>query len=345
MRLVITGGCGFVGANLVFEALMNGYEVTVVDNLSRLGSEENLTWLSGLQHPGRLSFVKADVRNASEIEEIIRRSRPDGIFHLAGQVAMTTSISRPRDDFETNALGTLNVLEALRQYAKDSLIVYSSTNKVYGNLETVRFQETLSRYVAPDYPSGFDEGLCLDFHSPYGCSKGAADQYVLDYCRIFQVRGVVFRHSSIYGGRQYATYDQGWVGWFVRQALLTLENSRHRFTISGNGKQVRDLLNVDDVTTAYFAALRLAEKAAGHAFNLGGGMDNSLSLLELFSSLEQTLGVTLQYDTLPVRTSDQKIFVSNNKKFSSFTNWQPRINIKDGIQEMIRWEKSIADRT
>ena len=211
MKYLITGGCGFLGSNLASEVLKRGEKLIIVDNLSRIGSADNLIWL---KKQGDFRFIHADIRNANDVTRVISEVKPDVIFHLAGQVAMTTSISDPRMDFEINALGTLNVLEAVRQHVPEAIVIYSSTNKVYGDLEWVKYEEIDTRYITPYYPKGFDENTPLDFRSPYGCSKGAADQYMLDYARMFDLRTVVFRHSSMYGGRQFATYDQGWIGWF-----------------------------------------------------------------------------------------------------------------------------------
>src|SRR6185369_403089 len=208
MKLLITGGCGFLGSNLAAHALKRGDELLVFDNLYRNGSLHNLRWL---QEQGRFCFVHGDIRNANDVQRLISEFCPDAIFHLAGQVAMTTSIANPRMDFEVNAMGSHNLLEAVRLHAPDAAVLYSSTNKVYGDLEQFNYRETDTRYECLDRPAGFDEMTTLDFHSPYGCSKGAADQYMLDYARIFGLKTVVFRHSSMYGGRQFATYDQGWV--------------------------------------------------------------------------------------------------------------------------------------
>jgi CDP-paratose 2-epimerase len=223
MRYLITGGCGFIGANLARDLLASGEDVTLLDNLFRAGSAENLSWL---RSQGDLRFLHGDVRSRGDVEHAILESAPDVVFHLAGQVAMTTSIANPRLDFETNVIGGFNVLEAVRRLRPDALVTYSSTNKVYGELEYLSYEETASRYVTPDYPEGFDESLRLDFRSPYGCSKGAVDQYMLDYARVHGLSTVVFRHSSVFGDRQVGTYDQGWIGWFVQQALARRQGAR-----------------------------------------------------------------------------------------------------------------------
>jgi CDP-paratose 2-epimerase len=254
---------------------------------------------------------------------------------------MTTSIANPRMDFEVNALGTLNVLEALRMHARNAAIFYSSTNKVYGDLEQFRYDELPTRFHCVDRPMGFDESTQLDFHSPYGCSKGAADQYLLDYHRIHGMRTVVFRHSSMYGGRQFATADQGWIGWFCQMAAETkLGLRREPFTISGNGKQVRDVLHAEDMISLYFSTVQHIERAAGQAFNVGGGISNSLSLLELFSLLEQRIGCKLDFTQGPPRESDQRVFVADIGKISSISGWHPKIGAPEGVSRMLEWVES-----
>lgn len=335
MRYLITGGCGFLGSNLAHEVLRRGEHLHVFDDLSRLGSVKNLEWL---QNIGRFDFYRGDIRNIGDVQQVMTKSRPDVIFHLAGQVAMTTSIASPRMDFEINALGTFNVLEAVRLQQPEAIVIYSSTNKVYGDLEQFAYRETATRYECIDHPRGFDEKTPLEFHSPYGCSKGSADQYMLDFARIFNLNTIVLRHSSMYGGRQYATYDQGWIGWFCQQAIIQKINSAAEpFTISGNGKQVRDVLHAEDTKRLYFNAVHYCSSARGHAFNIGGGMTNSLSLLELFSLLEQIEGVTLNYRQIPARLSDQKVFVADNEKAKLLMHWEPNVSAKEGIKSMLSW--------
>jgi CDP-paratose 2-epimerase len=339
MKYLITGGCGFLGSNLSCEVLRRGEELFILDNLFRFGSEKNLEWL---KERGEFNFIRGDIRNANDVETAVREIRPDVVFHLAGQVAMTTSIGNPRLDFEINALGSFNLLESVRRHSPESIIVYSSTNKVYGDFEWVRFIENETRYVAPEFPEGFPESVSLDFHSPYGCSKGSADQYMLDFHRIFGLRTVVFRHSSMFGGRQYSTYDQGWIGWFCQKAVEIKKGiAAEPFTISGNGKQVRDVLYADDMTDLYFSAVRSIDAVRGNAFNIGGGMGNSLSLLELFRFLEEELGISMKYEKLPPRESDQKIFVADIRKIHGMAGWQPGIDKFTGIRKMLSWVESI----
>ena len=334
MRYLITGGCGFVGSNLSAEVLARNEDLFVLDNLYRAGSDKNYLWL---KKKGDFKFYHRDIRNNNDVGKIIKDIKPDVIFHLAGQVAMTTSINDPRMDFEVNVVGTHNVLEAVRKYSPNSAILYSSTNKVYGDLEYLTYEETDTRYVCKEYPKGFDESLKLDFHSPYGCSKGAADQYLLDYYRMFGIRTVVFRHSSMYGGNQHPTYDQGWIGWFVQKAIEIKKGIlKEPFTISGNGKQVRDVLLADDVVSLYFITFEMIEKTKGQVFNIGGGIENSLSLLELFNLLEEMLDIKMNYRKIAWRESDQKVFIANRKKINDFINWCPKSNKFNGISNFIK---------
>ena len=336
MNALITGGAGFVGSNLAASLLGKGESVTVFDSLARHGASENLAWLRSL---GMENFIHGDVRNAFDVEETVKSMKPDVIFHLAGQVAMTTSMQSPRRDFEINVLGSINVLEAVRQYMPKTAIIYASSNKVYGNLDHLDLVEAETRYQPRSAQKGVDESVAIEFHTPYGCSKGAADQYMLDYARGFGLNTVVFRHSTIYGGRQFATYDQGWVGWFCRQAIESKQHSdRAAFTVSGDGKQVRDLLHVSDAVSAYVSAFEHIKAARGQAFNIGGGIENSMSLLELLLFLEKRLGIKLNYKNLPWRLSDQRFFVADNSKAERLIQWSPKMSKEQGIEDTINWE-------
>jgi CDP-paratose 2-epimerase len=338
MRLLITGGCGFLGSNLASHAIAQSMDLCVFDSLYRFGAAQNLLWL---RRQGKFEFAHGDIRNPHDVSRIVARIRPDIVFHLAGQVAMTTSIDDPRMDFETNALGTLNLLEAVRAHAPQAGVFYSSTNKVYGDLAQYRYEELATRYLCVDKPRGFDEATPLDFHSPYGCSKGSADQYLRDYHRIFGLRTVVFRHSSMYGGRQFATADQGWIGWFCQMAAETRHGLRGEpFGIAGNGKQVRDVLHADDMIGLYFCTAAKLDGAAGQAFNVGGGIDNSLSLLELFALLERAIGRPLDYRRGPPRESDQRVFVADIAKISALTGWTPQVSAEAGVERMLDWVES-----
>ncbi|MBQ7561610.1 MAG: GDP-mannose 4,6-dehydratase [Synergistaceae bacterium] len=340
MKILINGGCGFLGSNLASAGLERGYNITVLDNLSRYGSASNLEWLKS--KPGNFTFIHGDTRNRNDVERVIKSGKFDAIFHLAGQVAMTTSISDPYKDFQVNTLGTLNVLDSIRLYSPDTVMIFSSTNKVYGDLEQYNYYENETRYICQEFPDGFNESVPLDFRSPYGCSEGAADQYMLDYHRIFGTKTIIFRHSSMYGGRQFATYDQGWVGWFCAKALERKKNpDSEPFTISGNGKQVRDILHAEDMINLYYTALENSEKISGQVFNIGGTMKQSLSLLELFAILESKLDVELQYTQLPPRISDQKIFVADISKIHNAIGWAPKITADNGIDKMLKWAEAL----
>lgn len=337
MKYLITGGCGFIGSNLAAEVLKRGEELYVMDNLFRFGSDSNLQWL---RSKGEFKYYPLDTRNSNDMETVIKEVKPDYIFHLAGQVAMTTSISNPRLDFETNTFGTFNLLDAVRKYSPNSVILYSSTNKVYGDFEYFSFKEDTTRYTCNEFPFGFPETISLDFHSPYGCSKGAADQYLLDFHRIYGLKTIVFRHSSMYGSNQHATYDQGWIGWFCQKALEIKSGiAKKPFTISGNGKQVRDVLNAVDVVSLYFKA-KDCKDAYGNVFNIGGGIENSLSLLELFSMLEKMLGIKMNYRKIDWRESDQKVFVADITKAKETIGWEPSVSKEDGIRSMVDWLRS-----
>lgn len=336
MKLLITGGCGFLGSNLAEYAIKSGCELFIFDNLYRTGSVANLEWL---KTKGRFEFIHGDIRNYNDIYRLIKKIKPDMVYHLAGQVAMTTSIHDPKMDFEVNVQGTHNLLEAIRLESPESGVIYSSTNKVYGDLEQYTYEETDTCYKCIEFPNGFDEKVQLDFHSPYGCSKGAADQYMLDYARIFGLKTVVFRHSSMYGGRQFSTEDQGWVGWFCQKAIEKKNGKSDLFTISGNGKQVRDVLHANDMIDLYFRASRNINSIKGDVFNIGGGIANSLSLLELFSILEKKIGTELVFENINARDSDQRFFVANLDKIQHKIGWYPRISSLEGIQSMIEWSE------
>ncbi|MCT7942946.1 NAD-dependent epimerase/dehydratase family protein [Shewanella holmiensis] len=335
MKYLITGGCGFLGSNIASELLKQGHDVVIFDSLYRFGSYQNLEWL---RTQGQFEFIHGDIRNTNDVERTIKQHKPDVIYHLAGQVAMTTSIADPRMDFEVNVGGSFNLLNAVRLYSPESAIIYSSTNKVYGDLEQFQYKETATRYECVDKPNGFDEAVNLDFHSPYGTSKGSADQYMLDFARIYGLRTAVFRHSSMFGGRQFATSDQGWLGWFTQKAIETKKGVlAEPFTISGNGKQVRDLLYSSDCVSLYLTAAGKINDIKGNAFNIGGGSNNSSSLLELFIFLENELGIQMAYSQLPPRESDQRVFVSDITKVINMTGWQPKVDKAQGIRNMIEW--------
>lgn len=335
MKYLITGGCGFLGSNIASKILEQGDELIVFDSLYRHGSYQNLEWL---KTQGEFEFIHGDIRNTNDVERMIQTRKPNVIYHLAGQVAMTTSINDPRMDMEVNIGGSFNLLNAVRLYSPQSAIIYSSTNKVYGDLEQFTYRETDSRYECIEKPNGFDESVNLDFHSPYGTSKGSADQYMLDFARIYGLKTVVFRHSSMFGGRQFATYDQGWIGWFTQQAI-NIKNGTQKepFTVSGNGKQVRDIAYASDMIDLYLKASTKIESIKGQAFNVGGGINNSSSLLELFKFFEKELDIKMEYKELPVRESDQRVFVADLTKAKELIGWEPKVSKEEGIRKMIEW--------
>lgn len=347
MKVLITGGCGFLGSNLAASYLREGAKVVVVDALFRRGSALNLAWLEQQGPPGRFHFIQADLAQAEAVLAVFRRHAPfDYILHVGGQVAMTTSLQDPARDLKTNVLGTFHVLEAARALSPDALIAYSSTNKVYGDLEWLRYEQTATRYCLPDHPRGLDETLPLDFSTPYGCSKGAADQYVRDWARVYGLKTVVFRHSSIFGGRQFASYDQGWVGWFCQKAIEQKRNHQAgvasaAFTIAGNGKQVRDVLHADDLIRLYRAAYENRDRLHGEIFNIGGGVANALSLLELFSLLADLLTIPpLAYVQTPRRASDQDCFIADIAKAEQILGWSPGRSCREGIASMVEWTET-----
>lgn len=350
MKVLVTGGCGFLGSNIAASYLDQKADVFVIDALFRKGSSSNLEWLKGHENATNFYFEQFDLAEQPKVASFFETHGPfDYICHLGGQVAMTTSLTDPSRDFQTNALGTFNVLEAMRKYSADALLAYSSTNKVYGDMENLNCEEKESRYSLVDYPQGLNEAMPLDFASPYGCSKGAADQYVHDWYRNYGLKTVVFRHSSIYGGRQFATADQGWIGWFCQQAIdqknAYLEGAAPvPFTISGTGKQVRDVLHAEDLIRLYQAAFNNKEQVAGEVFNIGGGLSNSLSLLELFALLKRLLsfqnGEEILFERIERRQSDQDVFVADIEKASRVMGWSPSVSAEEGIKKMISWVKS-----
>src|SRR3989344_4817835 len=331
-RILITGGAGFIGINTAAHFLKRGWSVSILDNLSRRGADLNLKWLK--KECGKFKFIKADVRYDQKVldREVARH---DAITHLAAQVAVTTSVADPRTDFETNALGTFNVLEAARKAKTPPIVLYSSTNKVYGDLETLKIKEAKKRYELVTFPNGVPESQQLDFHSPYGCSKGAADKYVRDYARIYGIPTVVFRQSCIYGPNQFGVEDQGWVAWFII-ALL----SGRPITLYGNGKQVRDLLHIDDLSSLYERAIEKIAAVRGEAFNIGGGAKNTRSLLEFFDDMREKHDLKQKLPRAPIRPGDQKVFVSDNGKIKKYLDWKPNVRVADGIPALVTWVRN-----
>ena len=324
-----TGGAGFIGSNLARRLLSQGQRVRILDSLARPGVERNLRWLKD-QFGGRLEHVSADIRAAGQVAAAA--AGVDAIFYLAAQVAVTTSVLDPRLDFAVNALGTLNVLEAARRQSTPPVVLFASTNKVYGGMEDVRIVEKGGRYVYQDLVQGAAESQPLDFHSPYGCSKGAADQYVRDYARIYGIPTLICRMSCIYGTRQMGNEDQGWVAHFVISACLG-----RPLTIFGDGKQVRDVLFVDDLLDAYQAAVARRERLAGQIFNLGGGPGNTLSLLELLDLLQERLGRAPEVSFAGWRAGDHRVYVSDTRKAQRELDWSPRVSPAEGVNRMVDW--------
>ena len=326
---MITGGCGFIGSNAAQQFRQAGNEVVVIDNLSRPGSNSNLEWL---REQGPLDFSNGDVRDATFMNESLKRTQPDVCIHLAAQVAVTTSVVEPRNDFEINALGTFNVLEAIRKHSPQTILLNASTNKVYGKLGELKVQESDQRYSLPELAQGVSEAQPLDFHSPYGCSKGAADQYVIDYARIFGLRTVNFRQSCIYGKRQFGVEDQGWVAWFTIAHFFG-----EPITIYGNGKQVRDILFVDDLVDCYLSAVERIDQVSGKTFNIGGGPTNTLSLLELLDRLAQRSGRAVRHTFEDWRPGDQPIYVSDIRSAAQLLGWQPKTSVDQGLDQLFDW--------
>ncbi|MCS6774596.1 MAG: GDP-mannose 4,6-dehydratase [Thermoflexales bacterium] len=336
MRVFITGGAGFIGCNLAAHYLKQGHVVTLFDNLSRPRTELNLRWLQEQAGAAQLCFVRGDIRDYPFLLEAVTQAQPELIVHLAAQVAVTTSVKNPREDFEINALGTFNVLEAARAQPNPPAVFYASTNKVYGGMEDVATVLDGTRYRYRDLPHGVSEVQPLDLHSPYGCSKGAGDQYVRDYARIYGLRTVVFRQSCIYGERQFGVEDQGWVAHFIIAAAFN-----RPITIYGDGKQVRDLLHVQDLIAAYEAAWARLDQVSGQVFNLGGGAENALSIWAEFGPmLEMLAGRPIPVRYADWRPGDQPVFISNNRKAERLLNWRPRISAQEGIRRLWAWVTS-----
>jgi CDP-paratose 2-epimerase len=337
MKVIITGGAGFIGCNAAEYYAKRGNNVLIFDDLSRKGSPKNLDYLKSKY--SNIDFIKGDIRKQKDMQGFYELAKnADLILHLAAQVAVTTSVTNPKDDFERNALGTFNVLEAARKLKEDTgknpVLVYSSTNKVYGKMDYLKISEKNNEYFYKDLPQGIDENSPLDFYSPYGCSKGAGDQYVRDYSRIYGLNTVVMRQSCIYGRRQFGVEDQGWVAWFTIANELNLP-----VTIYGDGKQVRDILFVDDLVEAYELARKNISKTKGQVYNVGGGPLNRLSLLNLVSKLEKLSGKKINPKFSDWRPGDQKVCIMDISGAKRDLGWQPKIDVEKGIYELYTWVK------
>ncbi len=334
---LITGGAGFIGSNYASRCISRGDKIVIFDNLSRAGSKRNLAWLEQTYGKGSFELIVGDVRDAAAIQEAARNASK--ILHLAAQVAVTTSVTDPRNDFEINAQGTFNTLEAARLSGNKPGFLFSSTNKVYGGMENVRVVEKETRYDYADLPEGASEEQLLDFHSPYGCSKGCGDQYVRDYARIYDLPTVVFRQSCIYGLRQFGVEDQGWVAWFVIAAI-----TGRPISIYGDGKQVRDILFVEDLCDAYDAAFQRLPQIGGQVFNIGGGRKNTISIwMEFKPILEKLLGKKIETTSGDWRPGDQPVFISDIRKANQLLNWAPRVGAEEGISRLFTWVKENKD--
>lgn len=329
-RVVITGGAGFIGSHLAERFLQEDVHVVLFDNFTRPGSRLNAEWISA-RGGSHLEVIEGDIRHFDAVQSAIRGA--DAVIHLAAQVAVTTSVTQPRHDFEVNALGTFNVIEAARLSAVPPAVMYSSTNKVYGKMQEMETSIREGHYACINMPDGIAETQPLDFCSPYGCSKGTGDQYVLDYGRVYGLRTAVFRQSCIYGPRQFGVEDQGWVAWFAIRAL-----QQQPVTIFGDGRQVRDVLFIDDLTDAYLRALSRIDAIAGNAFNIGGGPANTLSLLELVALLEKRLQRPFTHSFDEWRPGDQRVFISNVTKAQRAFGWSPRTPVAEGVNKMVDWQ-------
>jgi len=337
MKILITGGAGFIGSNLTKHGLKQGHDIIVLDNLSRPNVDKNLNWLKE-DSPENLTFIKADTKDY-DWQNLDLKSF-DGIFHLAAQVAVTTSVDEPMEDFLVNAYATVRLLDAMRKQGSKALIVYSSTNKVYGNLEDIELEESETKYsfLNEKYKNGVDENRKLDFHSPYGCSKGAADLYVHDFSRIYDLNTVVLRKSCIYGERQFGTEDQGWIFHFVNRII----NGQH-LNIFGDGKQVRDILYIGDLVKLYYSLLENKNQVSGEIFNIGGGVQNSISLIEAMDMIHDQTGKEVKIKTFIERPGDQKIYISDSTKVRSLIGWKSKTTVSDGVAKLISWAKEIKN--
>ncbi|ASQ44763.1 SDR family NAD(P)-dependent oxidoreductase [Legionella clemsonensis] len=329
---LITGGAGFIGTNLADRLLGQGRRVMIYDNLSRPGVEQNLQWLKG-KYGNQVIIQIADIREKKVLQACVNNAQQ--IFHFLAQVAVTSSITNPEDDFEVNLVGTFNLLEALRHSSRTPPLIFTSTNKVYGDLRDLAFTTNQTRFYPEDATidlNGIDENQPLDFHSPYGCSKGSADQYVLDYSRCYGLKTTVFRMSCIYGPHQFGNEDQGWVAHFTISALESKP-----VVIYGNGKQVRDILFVEDLIEAFLLAEQHIDKLSGNAFNIGGGPKNTVSLIEVVELIQKKTGKEIDLIFEEWRTGDQCYYVSNIAKFKSATGWSPKISVSQGVERLISW--------
>ena len=331
--ILITGGAGFIGSNFARHRIHLGDDVSIFDNLSRKGAENNLKWISDETPGKRFDFIQGDVRDVDALITAVKGK--DVIVHLAAQVAVTSSVVNPAYDFDVNALGTFNVMEAARKIGEKPLVIYASTNKVYGEIENISVIEGEKRYQFETLKMGVDENQLLDFHSPYGCSKGCGDQYVRDYSRMYGLPTVVFRQSCIYGPRQFGIEDQGWVAWFIIAAVLGKPIS-----IYGDGKQVRDVLHINDLMSAYDKAIETISVPGGDVFNIGGGPQNAIAIWREFGPiLEEIHGASIPISIGEWRPGDQRIYISDITKAKERLGWAPMIGVEEGIRDLYNWVK------
>ena len=329
-KILITGGAGFIGSNLAAHFIKKGALVTLLDNLSRNGGSSNLEWLKRI---GKYNLIIGDITKFTDCRTAVNGQ--DAIIHLAGQVAVTTSVDDPRTDFQINTLGTFNILEAVRINGKKPIFIFSSTNKVYGAMENVKVINKKGQYLYKDYPYGVSEKINLDFHSPYGCSKGAADQYVHDYHRIYGIPTVVFRQSCIYGPRQFGIEDQGWVAWFII-AILTGK----KITVYGDGMQVRDVLYIDDLVNLFELAINKISVSSGKIYNVGGGYKNILSVWTKSGPILNRLfakEIKVRFDKW--RPGDQKVYISDIRLVQKELGWTPKVSVEEGVKKLYNWVK------
>tara|TARA_X000000368_G_scaffold418909_1_gene420660 strand:- start:1102 stop:2115 length:1014 start_codon:yes stop_codon:yes gene_type:complete len=328
-KILITGGCGFIGTNASLFFLKKKFKVFVIDDLSRKGSKTNLTFLKNFKN---FFFFKKSINNEKFLKSIIIKHKFDLIIHLAGQVAVTTSIKFPEQDMKTNLISTFNILEVIRKYSKKTVLIFASSNKVYGSIKNVKLKKNKTRY----YPykkdfKGIDEDHNLDFHSPYGCSKGAADQYVIDYARIYNLKTFTLRQSCIYGKFQTGLEDQGWIAWIMQRSI-----NKKKINIYGDGKQVRDALYISDLIDLYYKLFKSSKNLKANQFNVGGGLNNSISLIELINWLKKSKQSPI-YKFKKRRSGDQNYFVSNNHKITKLTGWKPTTKIEIGLNNLYEW--------
>ncbi|MFC1646665.1 NAD-dependent epimerase/dehydratase family protein [Patescibacteria group bacterium] len=332
MNVFITGGAGFIGSNSASYYLSKGHNVIIFDNLSRDGAKKNIDWLT--KSINKPHIIKGEIKSPSSLNTVKKYLKTsDLVLHLAAQVAVTTSVTDPRDDFEINALGTFNLLEVMRKSGCKAKLIYSSTNKVYGGMKDIKIKKEKTRYLYKNLKYGVNEERCVDFHSPYGCSKGAAGQYVHDYERIYGLDTTILRQSCIYGPRQFGVEDQGWVAWFII-ALVMGKN----ITIYGDGKQVRDLLFIDDLVECYDLVYKNKKKTKGQIYNIGGGIKNTMSVWSEFGPiLESLFKKNINPKFVNWRPGDQLVYVSDIRRASRDFGWTPKIDVRTGVKKLFNW--------